>query len=386
MHSRRPAGLAAGLAWLSLLVCAPAALAAPVTVDLRIEGPDRTLFEDPVAVDVRTFRFTGETAEHRCDGTAAENQGPSAVPAPTRGGAVAEASERAPFTIRGQWFDSFGSPSFSEIAGEDVNFDPGTNRYLAEYKNAEFASFGSCGDPVQAGDHVLFAYADGSERLLALSGPGSARPGQAVTVTVSDAATGAPVAGASVGGRFTGADGTAVVGPFSQRGANDLKAAKPGTIRSNRLRVCVSDGTDGACGTTAPGGTPAGPVAARDSTAPVGSIAGIRDGQRFSRARAPRVLRGSVRPDPSGLREVKLSLTRSRGGACWWWSSTRERFRGTRCGRRAYFGIGDRAGWSYLLPRRLGPGRYVLDAVATDRAANREALTRGRNRVVFFVR
>ena len=54
--------------------------------------------------------------------------------------------------------------------------------------------------------------------------------------------------------------------------------------------------------------------------------------------------------------------------------------------RRAYFRIGDRQDWSYLLPRRLGPGRYVLDAVAIDKAGNREALARGRNRVVFFVR
>jgi len=385
MQSHRNAGLVAGLVVLGL-VAAPHAVAAPVTVDLRIEGADRTLFEDPVTVDVRSFRFTGEAAEHRCDGTADENQGPSPTPVATRGAAVAEAAERTPFTIRGQWFDSFGSPSFSEIAGDDVGFDPGTNRFLAEYENGEFASFGSCGDPVQAGDDVLFAYADGSERLLALSGPQSARPGQAVSVTVTDASTGTPVEGAAVGDRFTGADGTAVVGPFSQRGANDLKATKPGTIRSNRLRVCVTDGADGACGTTAPGGDPVpATTPARDLAPPVTRIGGIREGQRFARSRGPRTLRGTVAPDPSGLRAVKLSLTRSRGGSCSWWSSTRERFRGTRCGRRAYFRIGDRQDWSYLLPRRLGPGRYVLDAVAIDKAGNREPLARGRNRVVFFV-
>jgi len=71
-HHRRLAGLAAGLC---CLVAAPAASAAPVTVNLRIEGPTRTLFEDPVTVDTRTFHFTGDSTEHRCDGTAAENQG-----------------------------------------------------------------------------------------------------------------------------------------------------------------------------------------------------------------------------------------------------------------------------------------------------------------------
>jgi hypothetical protein len=387
MQRNRSTGLTAGLIVLGLIGAAPAA-AAPVTVDLRIEGADRTLFEGPVTVDVRTFRFTGESVEHRCDGTADENGGPSPVPAPTRAAAVAEAAERTPFAIRGQWFSSFGSPSFDEVAGEDVRYDPATFRYLAEYKNDQFSSLGSCGDPVQSGDDVLFAYADGSERLLALSGPASARPDQAVSVKVTDAATGAPVEGASVGDRFTAADGTAVVGPFSQRGANDLKASKPGTIRSNRVRVCVTDGADGSCGTTVPGAAPTTPAppAAADSLAPASLVRGIRDGQRFSRRRAPRVLRGAVSQDPSGLRAVKLSLTRSGDGKCAWWSSTRERFRGTQCGRRAYFRIGDQPDWSYLLPRRLGRGRYVLDVVAIDKAGNREALARGRNRVVFFVR
>jgi hypothetical protein len=41
---------------------------------------------------------------------------------------------------------------------------------------------------------------------------------------------------------------------------------------------------------------------------------------------------------------------------------------------------------SYLLPHRLGRGRYVLDVIATDGAGNREALARGTSRVVFFVR
>ena len=366
-------GLVAGLA---LLVAAPAA-AAPVTVDLRIEGPSRTLFEAPVTTDVRTFKFTDDSTEHRCDGTAAENQGSSPLPVPTRGAAVAEAAERTPFSIRGQWFDSLGSPSFSEIDGENVEFDPATNHFLAEYKNAQAASLGSCGDPVQAGDDVLFAYGDGSERLLALTGPGSARPGETVSVKVADAGDGSAVGGAEVSGRVTGADGTAVVGPFSQRGNQDLKATKSGTIRSNRLRVCVSDGQDGFCATTTPAGTPG---AARDSTAPATLIA-LRDGATFSRRRAPRLLRGSVTPDPSGLRTVKLRLARRSGGRCSYFSGRRERLVGTRCGRAFWFAIGDRANWSYLLPARLPAGSYVLEAKAIDGAFNRGAPARVRFRV-----
>jgi hypothetical protein len=52
-----------------VLACAGPALAAPVTVKLRIEGPATTLFEGPVTTDVRTFHFTGDATQHQCDGT-----------------------------------------------------------------------------------------------------------------------------------------------------------------------------------------------------------------------------------------------------------------------------------------------------------------------------
>src|SRR3954462_5854512 len=170
-------GLVAGIA---LLAAAPAG-AAPVTVDLRIEGPNRTVFEGPVTTDVRAFRFSGDNTAHRCDGTAA-SQGTSAGPVPTRGAVIAEASERAPFSLHGDWYDSLGSPSFTEVGGEDMRYDAPTSRYLVEFDNAQAASRGSCGDAVAPGDHVLFAYTDGSEPLLLLTGPSSARPGGAVTL------------------------------------------------------------------------------------------------------------------------------------------------------------------------------------------------------------
>jgi hypothetical protein len=368
-------GLLAGIA---LLVAAPSALAAPVTVDLRIEGPTRTLFEGPVTTDVRTFHFTGDATQHRCDGTASENQGPSATPVPTRGAAVAQAAEQTPFTIKGSWFDSLGSPSFSEINGENVGFDPNTNRFLVEYKNAKAADKGSCGDPVSGGDHVLFAYARDTDPLLALTGPATARPGETATVKVTDAASGAAIAGAAVGGGVTGPDGTATVGPFTQRGEQDLKASKSGTVRSNRLPVCVSDGGDGFCSTTVPGGSVA--PGARDTSAPTSTVR-LRNGAVFSRRRAPRLLRGSVSADPSGLRSVKLKLTRRVGRHCSYFSGRRERFLPMRCGRGSFLRIGDSADWSFLLPKRLGRGSYVLEAKAIDGALNRGAPARVRFRV-----
>jgi hypothetical protein len=357
MKIRSRAGLAASV--LAAALAAPAAQAAPVTVDLRIEGPTRTLFEGAVTTDVRPFRFTGDPVGHQCDATTVGGTSPQ--PVPTRGAAVAEASERTPFTTTGMWSNSLGV-SFETIAGENVAYD-GVSRFLGEYKNNTFASKGACADPISPGDDVLFAYGDGTERLLALSGPARARPGAAVTVRVTDAGTSAPVPGATVGGRQTGADGRVVVGPLTTRGDTDLKATKTGAIRSNRLRVCVTDGADGACGTTAP--------APPDTTAPLAAIDGIRDGQRFNRRRAPRELHGTVSADASGLWAVKIRLTRRLGKRCWYFSGTRERFLKRTCGKRYAFRVSDQPTWSYLLPRRLPRGRYVLDTYAIDNAFNR---------------
>jgi hypothetical protein len=154
-----------------------------------------------------------------------------------------------------------------------------------------------------------------------------------------------------------------------------LKASKSGSARSAAEHVAVA----------APGQAPPPPTAV-DTSAPAGRIAGIRNGKRYTRKHAPRNLHGTVSADPSGLRAVKLSLTRSARGHCQLYSPTKERFRKSRCGRRVNFSIGDRQDWSYLLPRRLGKGRYVLDVIAVDKAGNRDRLARGRSRMVFFVR
>jgi hypothetical protein len=373
------------------------AVAAPTTVDLRIEGPSRTLFEGPVTTDVRTFHFSNEATQHRCDGTTDDNGPPNPAPQPTRGGAITTASEQTPFSMTGSWSNQFGA-SFSEINGESVAFDPNTNRFLAEYKNWQFAQVGACADPIANGDAVLFAYGTGSEPLLRLSGPATARPGEAFAVRVVDGGSGAPIGGAAVGGGVTDASGDAAV-VTNQRGVVSFKATKPGTIRSNALRVCVSDGTDGFCDSRTPSG-PVAPTAARDRAAPQSFFAGIRDGQVFRRSRAPRVIRGrsgepiafgsrTLRSDSSGLLMVKLRLTRTAGGRCSTWSRTKERFVRRRCGvgNGFWFRISDRERWEYQLAERLPRGRYVLDVKAIDRAYNRdEQRRRGANRVIFRVR
>lgn len=146
---------------------------------------------------------------------------------------------------------------------------------------------------------------------------------------------------------------------------------------------CPHRGDDGRCGT-------------RDLEAPVAFITSIPDGAQFGRRSGPRSLSGTagilgpngIEADGTGILMIKLRLTRRVGARCSTWSPSRERFLRRECGAENgfWFRIGDDVDWDYLLPGRLGPGRYVLDADAIDRAGNRlRVRRRGENRVVFRV-
>ena len=84
--------------------------------------------------------------------------------------------------------------------------------------------------------------------------------------------------------------------------------------------------------------------------------------------------------DPSGIKSVRLAITRRKGDRCWTFAGGRERFVRHRCGGWKSFKIGDRADWSYLLPERLGSGRYTIRVVAIDKAGN-DGATQERIRV-----
>ena len=177
------AGMVAGL----LAVGSPAS-AAPVTVDLRIEGATRTLFEGPVTTD--TAPFVASDGPHECGTT------------PTRGAVISTAAQAGAFAMQASWNAQFSSPSFETIAGESVGYDAATGRYLASTRTAWVPQVGACGDPVADGDKVLFAYSRFGDAVLELSGPATAKPGATVTLKVT--AGGEEVPGATVGGRQTG--------------------------------------------------------------------------------------------------------------------------------------------------------------------------------------
>ena len=379
MRLHRPAGLLAGFLCLAALLAAPAALAAPANVTLRVEGTNSTLVEE-------TSLRTTEGAFDKQRSSDPEESCPN-----TSAGGALELGTGGDWD--GPWSAGFDTYSVVRVKGESHPFTGET--YFSLWINNRLQSTGVCQAELQEGDEVLFfvdrcvnagppTYECTNEpvRPLGLLVPATARtdaPAEVTVVRYDADGTAQPAPGARVTGpgvdAIAGEGGRAIV-RFGQAGQVPLKAARDDSARSAPETVAVS----------APGAAPVAPIAEVDRSAPAARILGIREKQRFSRRSAPRTLRGTVAPDPSGLRAVKLSLTRASGGRCRLYSPTRERFRRSRCGRRVNFSIGDRQDWSYLLPKRLGKGRYVLDAIAVDKLGNRDRLARGRNRVVFFVR
>jgi hypothetical protein len=356
-------GLAAGL----IAISAAPALAAP-TVTVRVEGANATLLE-------RTAVTLGSAMVNGCAGNTAS----AAIEAATHGD-----WDRQQYT--------------KTILGETHDFS--SSDYWAEWLNhgsGYKAGGGICTDALADGDEVLML-ADHSGPApdyppsvlpLDLEGvPATAVAGGTVTVTVVEyrsatltpgEGTRTPVAGATVTGGAapvaTGPDGTAVV-RFGSSGTALLRARRPGDAPSAGFQVRVT--VDGSAG---PGLFP-GP-AVPDHTPPAGTIAGLKD--HASLKTGPRELRGSF-ADSSSIADAKLRLTKRVGSRCWYFSGRSETFRRTGCGKGSYFSIGAKADWSYLLPSRLGAGRYVLDAIAIDGAGNRTPLARGTTRVVFTVR
>jgi hypothetical protein len=368
----------AGLAGLVLaLLAAPANASGPATVKLRVEGASRTIYEGVVTTDARSITMaSGPTAgggtynggTHVCNGLNHGNEGKYSGPGATLNTALDDAAKTGAFT----WYGPFDS-TFEDFFVATIGGEGGVNgpSYWDLRLNGTSLTRGGCQVQLANGDDVLYALDGYSKAALRLTGPATAAPGVPFAVRVTDE-TGTAVDGASVGGQTT-TGGTAMV-RLDVAGPQRLKATKDDSVRSNGLDVCVTTGSDGACGTVVP--------SPPDRTAPTASILGIRDGQRFTRRRAPRELSGTVSADPSGLWAVKIRLTRRYEGKCWYFSGSREQFLKRTCGKQYAFKIGDRSEWSYLLPSRLPRGRYVLDTYAIDNAFNRGE----ESRVVFRVR
>jgi len=227
--SRRIGAAVACVAAASMAV--PAASVAGVKVKLRVEGATKTLVEKTVSAGPAELRATTGPSRGKAFPCDVVNNGGS-------GGAGATpitALARAKMSLGLNWYPEY-TGFLVESVGREKPADP---RYWDFWVNGKGAAdleyLGGCQLALKKGDSVVWAVTDGSESLLNLSSSGrSAAP--RVTVRATNGSTGEPVAGASVGGRLTGADGTAT---FARppRGALRLEATAAGYIRSNTVVV-----------------------------------------------------------------------------------------------------------------------------------------------------
>jgi hypothetical protein len=384
-----------------LLTCmASSASATPVAVHLRIEGKAQTYFDGNVNIDtVAAIDGHDTTGSHQCDG---RNGSANPSPGPTAGGVLAAASVLAPFSFEAGWSSSFSDFLLNTVGTDTPDYGVDQTFWNLDV-NGGFATNGVCETEVHAGDDVLFAVGTGSEQVIKLAGPATANRGDTVTLRVTDGSSGAGVSGASVAGTTTDPAGNASV-TLNTTGAQAFKATRSGAFRSNGVSICVHDGNDGTCATSAPEAPPATQPA---TTAPVnapttppagpgptlapashGEILDVRNGIRFAHGRGPRILRGDVTPGANGLSEVRVRLERNLGDRCQGLDGRRDRFVRISCGvqHAPWILVGHGSGFSYLLPFTLGRGRYVFDVQALDARRRPELfLVPGRNRMVFYV-
>jgi hypothetical protein len=294
----------------------------------------------------------------------------------------------------------------STIFGETHTYD---NRdWWSFWVNGAFSQVGACDYIVQPGDELLFyvqkddaSFTGTIFPLYFVSVPATVTAGQPFTVRVmrhtsdGNTTTPAPIAGATVtdgagASATTGADGSATL-TLSTPGSAKLQASAPQSVSSPLATVLVNPAPVVAPGpapdvpqTPAPVAPTAPSIAAPvvvDRTAPVALLTGQPNRRHFPHRHGPRELRGTV-ADEGGVKEVQLRLKRKRGKRCSVFSASRERFVKRSCRRGApWFAAGSEAGWSYLLPKRLGRGLYQLQTRATDQAGNRSTNTSVRFRV-----
>jgi hypothetical protein len=383
---------------LTLAATASPAMAAKVSVE--IEG--KTVVKAPTTVD--TAASVAKPGGASCSG---------AFPATALETAVA-----------GNW----DGPAFgvTRIEGEEHPFVLGGSSW-AVYVNGQFINDTACDHTLADGDKVLFwwsnAFAtEGFTEPVLLDAPATATPGVPFTVKVSESTTDfniypsttviAPSAGASVAGgtttATTGADGSAQV-TVATGGSYELVATN-GNRAPARIVGCATTGSDGFCGTLpancAVGGTicgappvnPPGPCVTNGSDGFCGSpdkvvanaaITAVSEGKKYKKGAGPRELSGKVANDGSGIADVRLRLTRTDGRKCATYDGKTEKFKALKkCGAAhgVWFSVGAKQEFTYLLPSKLGRGRYVLDVEVTDKAGNTtKSLARGSSRVVFFV-
>jgi hypothetical protein len=389
------------------LTVSASALAAPITVNLRVEGSGQTLFEGPVSTEAIPSSpgiiTQASLTAHPCDvADNGANEGfvPSGA-SPTA--ALYDAALSHGLAFNATWSSSLNDFFVSQV-GSDVNGGEAEGFPSWGYAvNHTTANVGGCQFQLASGSEVLWAYNYFNlVHQLSVSGPASVSVGTPFVVHVTDGQTGEPIPGAAIGEVNAGvtttipsspptdASGNATVS-LTHAGSVTLKATRADSVRSNGLSVCLHAGNDGSCGTSVNGGvgsTNSTKTAAQPATAEIAEVLGIKSGHVYSRHSAPRVLRGEVKIAAGGtLHELRIRLERRYRGRCFDFSGSSEKFaRARKCGPASFFSVGGQESFSYLLPAPLPAGRYVYDIEAVDSTGHVTKLAGGVSHVVFRVK
>ena len=126
---------------LALVLSAAPGAAQAATVNMRIEGAGRTLFEGGLVVTSHNVQSVSERAIgaiRPCDGT---NNGAGGAPAPTGTSAMFDALALQGQGFDGQWYDQYDDYLISKLGGESASW--------RLFRNGAFAPVG--GLPAQAG-------------------------------------------------------------------------------------------------------------------------------------------------------------------------------------------------------------------------------------------
>ncbi|PUU79223.1 hypothetical protein B9Z19DRAFT_951330, partial [Tuber borchii] len=199
-------------------------------VFLRIEGTDKTFFEDTIYTTGHIVT-TIKGGTHECDGT---NNGAHPMPGATIISAIDDAVSKWDGTYSKKYRDYFITSIEDDSSGWGL---------LVSYK---FLDKGGCQTQVAADDQVLVAAgAFSADAFLEARADKSSVPsGTEVVFTVVNGVDKKPVGGATVldGAGHTGttnAEGKATI-TFGSPGVFKLKGTKEKTIRSNKVVITVT--------------------------------------------------------------------------------------------------------------------------------------------------
>jgi len=369
-------------------VAAPSALAGP-TVKVRVEEEGATLLpQTTVTLD---------------------------APEPVSGCPADSVAAAINLAVAGDWDHGEAAGSggdFTEtILGQTESFEDESSTW-AIWVNYKWGT-GICEQLLNEGEEVLVVadhepppYSPTVLPLIVEEAPSTVSAGESFAVKVDAVHTPAgtfpeqgqgtpePAAGVTVSApgvsAVTGSEGVARL-TLANPGLVTLKAAGHGFAASLPFTVCVHAPGEAACGSVSPNSSPSStPISApsplyKGPYALVADVTSLANGRHYAPGAAPRLISGRI-SSHSSVTSVSLSLRRSWRGRCSAYDATRGRFVKARCGTAPSFAVSKEAAFSYLLPAKLAPGRYVLDVQAGDVAGNTVALARGTSRIVFYVR